>query len=118
RETVAMDPNRSIDPNRTIASAVTTLNPPLPPPDLPGSTTQPPVSHETQFATSLDLSKGSVSYSQLEPDPETTHVQRNAAPTVVNSVAPQPQPGAQPPVAPPQPAQFERGKPMKIDFHE
>lgn len=113
RETVALDPNR------TIASAVTTLNPPLPPPDLPGNTTQPPVGHETKFATSLDLSKGSVSYSQLEPDPETTHVQRNAAPTVVDSIAPQPPPITPPPVAPPaQPAQFERGKPMQIDFHE
>src|SRR5690349_18647476 len=101
RETVALDPNR------TIASAVTTLNPPLQPQDLPGHSTQPPVGHETQFATSLDLSKGSVSYSQLEPDPETTHVQRNAAPTVVNSVAPQP-----PPVTPPQQARFERSKPM------
>ena len=113
RETVALDPNR------TIASAVTTLNPPLPPPqDLPGHTTQPPVGHETQFATSLDLSKGSVSYSQLEPDPETTHVQRNA-PTVVDSIAPQPPPITPPPVAPPQQqAQFERGKPMQIDFHE
>jgi serine/threonine-protein kinase len=110
RETVAMDPNR------TIASAVTTLNPPLPPQDLPGNTTQPPISHETQFATSLDLSKGSVSYSQLEPDPETTHVQRNAAPTVVNSVAPQ---AKSPPVTPPQQqAQFERGKPMTIDFRQ
>src|SRR5689334_12118560 len=110
RETVALDPNR------TIASAVTTLNPPLPPPELPGNSTQPPVGHETQFATSLDLSKGSVSYSQLEPDPETTHVQRNAAPTVVNSVAPQPPP---PPVTPPpQQARFERGKPMQIDLHQ
>ena len=110
RETVAMDPNR------TIASTVTTLNPPLPPPPLPGNTTQPPVGHETQFATSLDLSKGSVSYSQLEPDPETTHVQRNAAPTVVNSVPPPP---SAPPIAPPQqPAQFERGKPMQIDIRQ
>ena len=107
RETVALDPNR------TIASAVTTLNPPLPPQDLAGHSTQPPVGHETQFATSLDLSKGSVSYSQLEPDPETTHVQRNAAPTVVDSVAPQP-----PPVTPPQQARFERGKPMQIDLHQ
>src|SRR5690242_5105897 len=108
RETVALDPNR------TIASTVTTLNPPLPPPNMPGTTTQPPVSHETQFATSLDRSKGSVSYSQLEPDPETTHVQRNAAPTVVDSVAPQP-----PPVTPPQQqARFERSKPMQIDLHQ
>src|SRR5689334_5602684 len=112
RETVAMDPNR------TIASTVATLNPPLPPPELPGNTTQPPVGHETNFATSLDLSKGSVSYSQLEPDPETTHVQRHAAPTVVDSVAPQPPPST--PVAPPPPqqAQFERRKPMQIDLQQ
>jgi len=95
---------------------VATLNPPLPPPELPGNKTQPPGGHETNFATSLDLSKGSVSYSQLEPDPETTHVQRNAAPTVVNSVPPPP---SAPPVAPPQPpAQFERGKPMQIDIRQ
>jgi len=111
RETVALDPNR------TMASAVTTLNPPLPQQNLPGNSTQPPVGHETQFATSLDLSNGSVSYSQLEPDPETTHVQRNAAPTVVDSVAPQPPPIAPPP-PPPQQAQFERGKPMTIDIRQ
>jgi serine/threonine-protein kinase len=106
REAVAMDPNR------TIASSVTTLNAPTPPQHLPGTTTQPPIGHETQFATSLDLSKGSVSYRDLEPDPETTHVQRNAAaPTVVNSVAPQPQP-----ITPQQPPS-ERGKPMTIDLH-
>ncbi|HEY3580037.1 MAG TPA: SUMF1/EgtB/PvdO family nonheme iron enzyme [Pyrinomonadaceae bacterium] len=114
RETVALDPNR------TIASTVTTLDAPLPPPpQLPGNTTQPPVGHETQFATSLDLSKGSVSYSQLEPDPETTHVQRNAAPTVVDSIAPQPPPSAPRPITPPpQQAQFERGKPMTIDLRQ
>ena len=108
RETLALDPNR------TIASTVSTLNP-LPSQPAPGVTTQPPVSHETQFATSLDLSKGSVSYSELEPDPETTHVRRSAAPTVVNSVPPPPAAPIQPPIAPPQP-QPERGKPMMIDL--
>ena len=110
RETVALDPNK------TIASAVTTLNPPIPPQDVPGTTTQPPVSHETQFATSLDLSKGSVSYSDFEPDPETTHVARAAAPTVVTE-APTPQPPPPPTQTQTQPQpQIERGKPMTIDF--
>ena len=110
RETVALDPNR------TIASTVTTLNPPLPPQNVAGTTTQPPISHETQFATSLDLSKGSVSYSELEPDPEMTHVGRSA-PTVVDPVV------TPPPVTPPRvtpqpqpPPQIERGKPMMIDL--
>lgn len=108
RETTALDPNR------TIASAVTTLNPPLPPQNVPGSTTQAPVGHETQFATSLDLSKGSVSYTDFEPDPETTHVGRAAAPTVVTEAPPQ-QPPPSPPPSAKQP-QIERGKPMTIDF--
>src|SRR6476659_6910045 len=98
RETVGLDPNR------TIASTVTTLNPPLKPQDLAGTTTQPPISHETQFATSLDLSKGSVSYSELEPDPETTHVGRAAAPTVVGPVV-TPPPVTPPPTVTPQPQQ-------------
>jgi serine/threonine protein kinase len=113
RETVALDPNR------TIASTVTTLNPPLPPQNVAGNTTQPPISQETQFATSLDLSKGSVSYSDLEPDPELTHVGRAAAPTVVGPAPPPPSPVTPPPVTPqPQQPQFERGKPMQIDFRE
>jgi len=115
----AMRETIGLDPNRTIASTVTTLNPPQ---DLPGTTTKPPISQETQFATSLDLSNGSVSYSELEPelhDPETTHVRRAAAPTVVDSVPPLPPPP--PPPAQPLSAHADearRGKPMTIDFHE
>src|ERR1043165_9871224 len=108
RETLALDPNR------TIASTVSTLNP-LPSQPAPGVTTHPPVSHETQFATSLDLSKGSVSYSELEPDPETTHVRRSAAPTVVNSAPPPPAAPPHPPCPPPNPHP-DRGKPMMIDL--
>ena len=78
RETVAMDPNR------TMASAVTTLNPPV---DLAATTTQPPVGKDTQFAASLELSEAGVSRTELKPveDPETTHVQREVKPAVVPS---------------------------------
>ena len=103
RETVVLDPNR------TIASTVATLNPPE---NLSATSTQPPISHETQFATSLDLSKGAVSYTDFErdlKDPESTHVQqRAAAPTVVNEAP-------HFPVSPPTPT-TERGKPMMIDL--
>ena len=85
RETVAMDPNR------TMASAVTTLNPPPPP---PGATTQAPVNPNTQFNASFELMDGTISGVGLESevqkqrppleDPETTHVQRKpVAPVVV-----------------------------------
>lgn len=85
RETVAMDPNR------TMTSAVTTLNPPA---DLAATTTQPPVSKDTQFASSLDLSEAAVSRADLKPevkqvedphttDPETTRVRQTAEPAVV-----------------------------------
>jgi serine/threonine-protein kinase len=88
RETVAMDPNR------TIASAVTTLNPP---PTPPGATTQAPVNPNTQFNASFELMDGTISGVDLEPevqkqtpplvDPETTHVQRK--PVAPAAVAPQ-----------------------------
>ncbi|HET9479511.1 MAG TPA: protein kinase, partial [Pyrinomonadaceae bacterium] len=84
RETVAMDPNR------TMASAVTTLNPPL---ESPGAKTQPPVNNDTQFAASFELLDGTISGTDLAPevqpqapevhDPETTHVQRRPAPPSV-----------------------------------
>jgi serine/threonine-protein kinase len=103
RETVAMDPNR------TIASAVSTMNPP-PPPQSPGSTTQAPINPDTQFAASFELMDGTISGVDLqeeappkpapppappppaappplavpEVDPETTHVQ----PKVAAPVAP------------------------------
>jgi serine/threonine-protein kinase len=87
RETVAMDPNR------TIASAVTTLNPP---PTPPGATTQAPVNPNTQFNASFELMDGTISGVDLEPevqkqtpplvDPETTHVQRK--PVAPAAVAP------------------------------
>lgn len=78
RETVAMDPNR------TMASAVTTLNPPV---DLSATSTQPPVGKDTQFAASLELSEPAVSRTEVKPveDPETTHVQRKVEPAVVPS---------------------------------
>ena len=110
----AMRETVTLDPNRTIASTVTTLNPP---PDVPGTTTKPPISQDTHFATSLDLSNGAVSYSELEPelhDPETTHVRRAAAPTVVDSVPPLPPPPP-PPISPPV-NEARRGRPMTIDF--
>ena len=94
RETVAMDPNR------TMASAVTTLNPP--PAESPGTTTKPPVNPDTKFAASFELMAGTMSGMdeaaaappQPPPpppvaptvplvDPETTHVQRKVAPEVV-----------------------------------
>jgi eukaryotic-like serine/threonine-protein kinase len=76
RETVAMDPNR------TIASGVTTLDPPL---DLAATSTQPAVSNETQFAASLDLSQDVVSHTDLKTveDPEATHVRSRVAPAAV-----------------------------------
>ncbi|HEY0729816.1 MAG TPA: serine/threonine-protein kinase, partial [Pyrinomonadaceae bacterium] len=76
RETVAMDPNR------TMASAVTTLNPPV---DLSATSTQPPVGKDTQFAASLELSEPAVSRTEVKTveDPETTHVQRKVEPAVV-----------------------------------
>jgi serine/threonine-protein kinase len=98
RETVAMDPNR------TMTSAVTTMNPP--PVDAPGTTTKPPISHDTNFAASFELMAGTMSGVDQTPtptpppqpppppppvaptvplvvDPETTHVQRKAPSEVV-----------------------------------
>jgi eukaryotic-like serine/threonine-protein kinase len=93
RETVAMDPNR------TMASAVTTMNPP--PTDAPGTTTNPPVNPDTKFAASFELMAGTMSGVEQTPaapkppppppvaptvplveDPETTHVQRRVAPEI------------------------------------
>jgi len=98
RETVAMDPNR------TMASAVNTLNPP--PTESPGTTTKAPINPDTKFAASFELLAGTMSgvdhASQAPPpqpppkppeipvlpgatdieDPETTHVQRRAEPAV------------------------------------
>jgi serine/threonine-protein kinase len=81
RETVAMDPNR------TIASTVTTVDTPA---NLAVTSTQPPVSNETQFSTSLDLSEVAVSHTALKEveDPETTHVQPKVAPPVVAPIQP------------------------------
>ena len=87
RETVAMDPNR------TIASAVTTLNPPP-----PGATTQAPVKPDTQFNASFDMMGGTISGVDLDQevkkqsppleDPETTHVQRKPVAPVAPRVEP------------------------------
>jgi len=114
RETIAMDPNR------TMASAVTTLNPPSPAAPSPGSTTKPPASTDTQFAASFELMDGTISGTHLDEkeleDPETTHVRRNA-PTVVDEAPSLPPPRTAvrpvaPIAAPVQPS--ERGKPMMI----
>jgi serine/threonine protein kinase len=103
RETVAMDPNR------TMASAVTTLNPP--PAETPGTTTKAPLNPDTNFAASFELMEGTMHGMDLsqevqpqkppEPpppptvplpqarteveDPETTHVQQRVAPAVAPS---------------------------------
>ena len=93
RETVAMDPNR------TMASAVTTLNPP--PTESPGTTTKAPINPDTKFAASFELLDGTMNgvdqARRAEPkptevlpappvleveDPETTHVQRKVEPAV------------------------------------
>jgi serine/threonine protein kinase/formylglycine-generating enzyme required for sulfatase activity len=125
RETVPLDPNR------TIASTVTTLNPVPPIAASPGTTTKPPAGSDTKFAASFELMDGTISGTHLDDsahqipaheDPETTHVRRSA-PTVVDEapnipLPPPAQPPAQPkppPVnAPVQP--FERGKQMHIDL--
>jgi len=100
RETVVTDPNR------TMASAVTTLNPP---PPSPGSTTQAPVNPDTQFNASFELMDGTISGVDLEQevrppnlearqkrptleDPETTHVQQRVAPSNVVAPAPRVEP--------------------------
>lgn len=91
RETVAMDPNR------TMASAVTTMNPP--PTESPGTTTHAPINPDTRFAASFELMDGTISgmdhAARATPpppppapvapaipdvDPETTHVQRKVPP--------------------------------------
>jgi len=81
RETVALDPNR------TMASAVTTLNSPV---DLSATSTQPPVSNETQFSASFNLTEAAVSHADLKgiEDPETTHVQRRVAPAAAAPIQP------------------------------
>lgn len=115
RETVPLDPNR------TIASTVTTLNPVPPIASSPGTTTKPPVGSDTKFAASFELMDGTISGAHLESeeahDPETTHVRRSA-PTVVDeapSIPPPPPVQPKPPInAPAQP--FERGKQMHIDL--
>ena len=107
RETVVTDPNR------TMASAVTTLNPP---PPSAGSTTKPPVKPDTQFNGSFELLDGTISGADLESevqprraqvqqpsledrqrrptleDPETTHVQQKVAPPNVVGAAPRVEP--------------------------
>ena len=101
RETVAMDPNR------TIASAVTTMNPP--PAEAPGTTTKAPISPDTKFAASFELMDGTINgldlSQEVQPpqppeipvaappaparpeveDPETTRVQQKVAPVVAPS---------------------------------
>ena len=101
RETVAMDPNR------TIASAVTTMNPP--PPEAPGTTTKAPINPDTKFAASFELMDGTINgldlSQEVQPppppetpvaapppparpeveDPETTRVQQKVAPVVAPS---------------------------------
>ncbi len=98
RETVAMDPNR------TMASAITTVS--LPPTESPGTTTQAPINPDTKFAASFELMDGTISgmghgapappmVSPISPevppaspaveDPETTHVQRRVEPAVTPS---------------------------------
>jgi serine/threonine-protein kinase len=121
RETV------TADPNRTMASAVTTLDPPQ---STPGTTTHSPVSQETQFAASFELLDGTISGMDLEPeqktsevhDPEVTHVQRSAAaPNVVAPGLPQQPRAPEQPHAPQQSGvaqqPIERGKPMTIDLN-
>src|SRR6201991_328303 len=86
RETVVTDPNR------TMASAVTTMNPAA---EAPGTTTKAPINPDTKFAASFELMAGTMSgmgqAREAEPkptevlpappvpevvNPETTHVQR------------------------------------------
>src|SRR5262249_13605866 len=106
RETVVMDPNR------TMTSAVTTLNPPPAAPPT-GSTTQAPKSSDTHFAVSFELRDEPISGTHPEKkglkDPETPPGRR-APPTVVDEAPnipfpPPAHPPPQPPVqAPAQPA--------------
>lgn len=96
RETVVTDPNR------TMASAVTTMNPP--PAEAPGTTTKAPINPDTKFAASFELMTGTMSgvesasppppkpppvaaTTPLHPveDPETTHVRVVPPPAVVHS---------------------------------
>ena len=102
RETVAMDPNR------TMASAVTTVTPA---PDFSATSAQPPVGQQTEFAASLgvDGAMSAPRFDQEIPtdapdgvDPETTHVKTATSPNVVVRSMP----GYQPTPA----------KPMTIDF--
>jgi serine/threonine protein kinase len=67
RETVVMDPNR------TMASVTTPITPPpnltnTKPPDLSATTTQPPIANETNFGASFDSLAGTVSGAQLGKD--------------------------------------------------
>jgi len=116
RETVALDPNR------TIASAVTTVTPP-PLQQFSHTSAQPPVGHETEFDASLDLN-GAVSapkFDQETPtdapdfvDPETTHVKSGTSPNVVARSMPGDQRSAPADQFRHQPA--PPSKPMTIDF--
>jgi serine/threonine protein kinase/formylglycine-generating enzyme required for sulfatase activity len=102
RETVAMDPNR------TMASAVTTV---APPPEFSDTSPQPQVGQQTEFAASLEID-GAMSAPRFDQeiptdtpdgvDPETTHVKPATSPNVVARSIP----GYQPTPA----------KPMTIDF--
>ncbi|MCA1576587.1 MAG: SUMF1/EgtB/PvdO family nonheme iron enzyme [Acidobacteria bacterium] len=86
----AMREKVALDPNRTMASAVTTLNPPPPP---PGATTQAPLNSHTQFNASFEVMDGTISgvnrESQVQKqrapleDPEATHVQRKPVATAI-----------------------------------
>jgi formylglycine-generating enzyme required for sulfatase activity len=110
RETVAMDPNR------TMASVVTTVSPPPPPPQFSNTSEQPKVGQETGFNASLDLN-GAVSAPNFDKeipteapdfvDPETTHVKTATSPNVVARSVPADQSRHVP--APP-------SRPMTIDF--
>ena len=105
RETVAMDPNR------TMASVVTNSIPP--PQDFSATSEQPKVGQETGFAASLDLD-GAVSAPHFDPegptdtpdliDPETTHVKPATSPNVVVRNVPPHQP------TPPRPMTIDFGK--------
>ena len=102
RETVAMDPNR------TMASAVTTVTPP---PEFSNTAPQPQVGQQTEFAASLDID-GAMSAPRFDQeiptdtpdgvDPETTHVKPATSPNVVARSMPAYQPTP--------------AKPMTIDF--
>jgi serine/threonine-protein kinase len=112
RETVAMDPNR------TMASVTTTVTPP---PDFSATSPQPPVGQQTEFAASLELD-GALSAPRFdqeiptEPpdgaDPETTHVRSATSPNAVVRSMPPHQPVHHP--AAPRPITIDFGKRRRI----